>query len=178
MTSSKTNIANHLKSAMRQLPFPVTIVTTAIGKEKRGITIGSFTSLSLSPPLICFNVDHDAQIHDLITRATHYAVHIPQPEQSELCDHFSVSGQSAKEQFNSIDHYRSGYGIPILNNISTVIQCRSYDKIEAGDHTIIVGKVVRVRQEDKSAGVLYYDRSYRSVGSEVPEEKKSVRRAG
>jgi flavin reductase (DIM6/NTAB) family NADH-FMN oxidoreductase RutF len=178
MTSSKTNIANHLKSAMRQLPFPVTIVTTAVGKEKRGITIGSFTSLSLQPPLICFNVDHDAQIHRLITKATHYAVHIPQPEHSKLCDHFAVSGQSAKEQFHSVDHSRSGYGIPILDSIPTVIQCRSYDKVEAGDHTIIVGEVVEIRQEDESAGVLYYDRSYRSVGSEVPEKQKNVRRAG
>ncbi len=177
MTTSKVNIASDLKNAMRQLPFPVTIVTAAIGKEKRGITIGSFTSLSLDPPLISFNVDHDATIYDLITRATHYAVHIPQPEQSPLCDNFAVSGQSVEEQFDGVDHHRSGYGSPILSDVSTVIQCRAYDKIEAGDHTIIVGEVVEVTQDDKNPGVLYYDRSYRSVGGELPE-KKNVRRAG
>jgi flavin reductase (DIM6/NTAB) family NADH-FMN oxidoreductase RutF len=178
MNNSKTTIANNLKEAMRQLPFPVTIVTTAIGKEKRGITIGSFTSLSLDPPLISFNVDHNAQIHNLIKRATHYAVHIPRPNQSTLCNHFSISGQSSDEQFNAVEHFRNPYGTPILENISTVIQCRSYERVEAGDHTIIIGEVVEVQQQEQKAGVLYYDRSYRSVGQTVPQEETKIKRAG
>ncbi|WP_372634213.1 flavin reductase family protein [Fodinibius sp.] len=178
MTISKEETAESLKKAMRQLPFPVTIATAAIGKEKRGVTIGSFTSLSLTPPLISFNIDHDAQIHDLITRATHYAIHIPQPEQSSLCDHFAVSGRTGEEQFKDVDYYRSAYGSPILSNISTVIQCRSYDKLKAGDHTIIVGEVVEIDQQNERPGVLYHDRSYRSVGESVPEEKITVKRAG
>lgn len=178
MNSSKTKIATNLTEAMRQLPFPVTVVTAAIGKEKRGITVGSFTSLSLSPPLISFNIDHGAQIHKLLTRATHFAVHISQPEQAELCDHFSISGQSCEEQFGTVDHYRNAYGSPILNNFSTVIQCQAYDKFEAGDHTIIVGQVVEVEQQDQSAGVLYYDRSYRSVGEAVPDKKIKAKRTG
>lgn len=163
---------------MRQLPFPVTIATAAIGKEKRGITIGSFTSLSLTPPLISFNIDHEAQIHSLISRATHYAIHIPQPDQAKLCNHFAISGQTGAEQFEKIDYYRSAYGSPVLRNISTVIQCRAYDQLKAGDHTIIVGEVVEIDQENENPGVLYHDRSYRSVGQSVPEEKTKVKRAG
>lgn len=176
MKNTKIKPADDLKKAMRQLPFPVTIVTAAIGKEKQGITIGSFTSLSLKPPLISFNVDHEAQIHPLLTRATHFAVHIPQPDQSGLCDHFAVSGQSSEEQFGPVDHYRNAYGSPILKKVSTVIQCRAYDRLDAGDHTIIVGEVVEVEQQKTSAGVIYYDRSYRSVGKPVPDKKLQVQR--
>lgn len=178
MNISKKETAESLKKAMRQLPFPVTIATAAIGKEKKGITIGSFTSLSLTPPLISFNIDHKAQIHNLITRATHYAIHIPLPEQSYLCDHFAISGRNGEEQFKDVDYYRSAYGSPILSNISTVIQCRAYDKLKAGDHTIIVGEVLEIDQRDEGPGVLYHDRSYRSIGKPVPEEKVKVKRAG
>lgn len=177
MNTSKQEQADALKKAMRQLPFPVTIATAAVGKQKRGITIGSFTSLSLDPPLISFNIDHSSQMHPLISRATHFAVHLPQAHQAQLCDHFATSGQSAKEQFSSIDHYRSAYGNPVLRDVSMIIECRAYDHIETGDHTIFVGEVVEVEQQNTEAGILYYDRSYRSVG-EIVHKKKQIKRAG
>lgn len=178
MTPSKQKTADSLKKTMRQLPFPVAIATTAVGKEKRGITIGSFTSLSLHPPLISFNIDHGAQIHPLITRATHFAVHIPQPEESVLCDHFAIPGQSSDEQFAPVEHYRNAYGSPILKSISTVMQCRAYDRFKAGDHTIIVGEVVEIEQKSKKASVIYFDQAYRSVGKPVPRKKVSVQATG
>lgn len=178
MTSSKKEQAEALKKAMRQLPFPVAIATTAHGKEKRGITIGSFTSLSLNPPLISFNIDKDAQMFPLIMRSTHFGIHLPKPRHSGLCDHFAISGQSGKEQFDKVDYYRTAYGIPILRDISTVIQCRSYDTIEAGDHTIVVGEVVEIEQESSNPAILYYDRSYRSVGKTVPDKNHTIKRAG
>lgn len=178
MSSSKQNQADALKQAMRQLPFPVAIATAAVGKQKRGITIGSFTSLSLDPPLISFNIDSDAQMHPLIKRATHFAIHLPHPDQAHLCDHFARSGQTGEEQFEHIAHYRSAYGSPVLRNISTAIQCRSYDQIEAGDHTIVIGEVVEVKQDNTKAGILYYDRSYRSVGKVVPKKNAAIKRAG
>lgn len=163
---------------MRQLPFPVAIATAAIGKEKRGITIGSFTSLSLNPPLISFNIEREAQMHPLLSRATHFAVHLPQPDQRTLCDHFATSGQTGKEQFRAVDHHRNRYGSPVLKDISTVIQCRSYDQIKAGDHSIFVGEVLEVDQQNTNASLLYYNRSYRSVGEIVPDKKSEIKRAG
>lgn len=157
---------------MRQLPFPVAIATTAVGKEKRGVTIGSFTSVSMDPPLISFNIDRSSQIHELIYRATHYAIHLPKPEQSSLCDHFARPGQSSEKQFGNIDHYRSAYGNPILNTIPTVIQCRAYERIAAGDHTLLLGEVLEIEQGDESPSVLYHNRSYRTIGEEVTKLKR------
>lgn len=175
MTTSKKEQAEALKEVMRQLPFPVAIATAAIGKHRRGITIGSFTSLSLDPPLISFNIDREAQMHPLLSRATHFAVHLPQADQSKLCDHFAKSGQTSEEQFRAVEHYRSAYGSPILRNIPTAIQCRAYDQIKAGDHTIFIGEVVEVEQQNTEASILYYNQSYRSVGEIVPDKKSEIR---
>jgi len=154
---------------MRKLPFPVAIATTAIGKEKRGVTIGSFTSLSMDPPLVSFNIDRNSQMHDLISRATHFAIHLPDYEQCRLCDHFAIPGQSGEEQFGKVDHYRNGYGSPILKNISAIIQCRAYEQFKAGDHSIFVGEVIEVDHRESEPSILYYDQSYRSVGEKVPQ---------
>lgn len=178
MTTSKKEQANALKEAMRQLPFPVAIATAAVGKQKRGITIGSFTSLSLDPPLISFNIDREAQIHPLLSRATHFAVHLPQTDQCALCDHFATPGQTSEEQFRAVEHYRSAYGSPILRNIPITIHCRAYDQVKAGDHTIFIGEVVEVEQQNSEASILYYNRSYRSVGEVVPDKQSEIKRAG
>ncbi len=169
MNATKTKNADALKDVMRQLPFPVTIVTAAVGQEQRGITIGSFTSLSLDPPLISFNVDFAAQMNQLIKKAKHFAVHIPGTEQAHLCDHFAIPDQSGEEQFGSISYKFNGNGIPILKDIPTVIHCRGYTWFEAGDHTIIVGEVLDIDQHKETDGLLYYDRSYRSVGKRAEE---------
>jgi flavin reductase (DIM6/NTAB) family NADH-FMN oxidoreductase RutF len=167
MSSTKDKQAVKLKRAMRQLPFPVTIVTAADGEEKQGITVGSFTSLSLKPPLISSNIDREAQIHALLTGASYYAVHILLPEQSDLCNHFAISGLTAEERFEPVEYHRNTYGTPILEEASTVIQCRAYDQFEAGDHTILAGEVLEVEQQHLEPAILYYDRVYRSVGKTV-----------
>lgn len=161
MSATKENIAENLKNTMSNLPFPIAIVTAAYGKQKRGVTVGSFTSLSMNPPLISFNIDCNSQICSLMERATHYTVHLPLPDDSHLCDHFATSGLTGKEQFSEVDHYRNAYGSPVLNAISTVIQCRAYNKFQAGDHLIMAGEVIEVNQRSKKAGILYYGQSFR-----------------
>lgn len=168
--SSKTARAEALKSVMRNLPYPVTIVTAAVGKEKRGITIGSFTSLSLEPPLVSFNVERTAQMHLLLEKATHFTVHIPEAGQSDLCDHFAVPARTGTEQFETIDHYRSSYGTPVLSGTAAVIHCRMHNRFEAGDHTIIAGEVLEVKNFEDNPGILYYNRAYHSIGRDTTQQ--------
>lgn len=167
MSLVKKKNAEALKAVMRQLPFPVTVVTTSVGKEKRGITIGSFTSLSMDPPLVSFNLDAGAQMHDLVEKITHFSVHFPNPKHADICDHFATPDLSGEEQFEGIDHTRSPYGTPVLNEAGAVIHCRLYNRFEAGDHTIVIGEVTEVDQPEEEASVLYYDRSYREIGEPV-----------
>lgn len=172
MNNTKPKIADDLKQTMRRLPYPVTIVTAAVGQEKRGITIGSFTSLSLDPPLISFNVDFEAQMNPLIKKATHFSVHIPASDQAHLCNHFAVSGRSGNEQFISVEHQPNQFGTPILKDVPCVLHCGSYTWFETGDHSIIVGKVLDVERRNENTGLLYYDQSYHSIGQPADSRKK------
>lgn len=156
-----------LRQVMRRVPSPVTVITAADEDEARGITIGSFTSVALEPPLICFNVNHDAQMHDVILDASRFAVHILGEEQAPLANHFAVPDLSGAEQLRAVPHVIDEHGTPVLDDAAAVLHCVHHDVFTAGDKSIIVGRVVDVHVADDRGAVLYYKRTYRGVGGEL-----------
>ncbi len=157
-----------LKAVMRHVPSPVTVLTTAMHGEIRGATIGSFTSVSLDPPLISFNVQHGTQMHDALVDAPWYTVHILADTQAYLSNHFAIPNRSGDEQFASVPHHLDANGIPVLDESLAVLACRAYRMFEAGDHTVCIGEVIRVEAPDGEAQpLIYFDRSYRAIGNEV-----------
>lgn len=156
-----------LRAAMRRVPSPVTVVTVCGPDDVRGITIGSFTSVSLDPPLICFNVSVEAATHQFLSGASRYAVHILGEEQAHLANHFAIPDLTGTEQFELVSHTVDEHGTPILDEVTTVFHCVPHAAFEAGDHTVFVGKVVSIDNAPDRGAVLYYKQTYRGVGSEL-----------
>lgn len=157
-----------LRFVMRHVPSPVTIVTVGGEREKRGITIGSFTSTSLHPPLVSFNVSRDARVYDALTTADRFAVHVLSERQAHLSDHFATPDLSGEEQFRDVAYEIEPDGTPILSEALAVVLCDRHAVYDAGDHSIIVGQVVGVGEVDADGlPLVYFDRSYRRVGKEA-----------
>lgn len=148
---------------MQHVPAPVTVVTAAGAGEARGATIGSFTSVSLDPPLVSFNVDKESQMHGVLEEAARFAVHLLGEGQSELCTHFAAPGQSGSEQLAAVACRSDGHGTPVLEAAPTVLYCRWHEAFGAGDHTIVVGRVTRLEQRAQAPPILYYEQEYRGV---------------
>lgn len=148
---------------MRLLPYPVTVITSAVGERKRGITIGSFTSLSLDPPLVSFNVTEDCQMHELLEAAERFVVHIPGAGQQELCTRFALPDQSEDEQFEGINYRQeSGYP-PVLDEVIAEVHCKMYRLFTAGDHSIVIGEVERIKRNREELSILYCNGAYQSL---------------
>ena len=156
-----------LRDVMRHVPSPVTIVTIAAEDGIRGITIGSFASTSLRPPLISFNVSKEAQVYEALTREAHFAVHVLSDEQAHLSDHFATPDLSSEEQFDGIAYRIDPNGTPILFDALSVMYCHLHSVHDAGDHSIIVGRVEGIEDGADGSPLMYYDRTYRRVGEEV-----------
>ncbi len=153
-----------LRQVMRQVPSPVTVVTATANGEMRGITIGSFTSVSLEPPLVSFNVARQARMHPLLLQARHFAVHILGAHQVALSQRFAEPGRQGAEQFDGLAYRLNAEGTPVLEGVLAVLHCRPYRTVEAGDHTIFIGEVVRIETFAEGPPVLYYNQAYRTVG--------------
>lgn len=150
---------------MRHVPSPVTIVTAADGETRRGITIGSFASTSLEPPLISFNLARDAQMYPLMREVAHFAVHVLSDRQAKLANQFSLPDLAPEEQFAGVEHFLDSHGLPILSEAVSVITCRRTETYDAGDHIIVLGEVIAVDDEAERRPMVYYDRNYHEIGA-------------
>jgi 3-hydroxy-9,10-secoandrosta-1,3,5(10)-triene-9,17-dione monooxygenase reductase component len=160
-----------LRAVMRHVASPVTIVTAASGEEYRGATIGSFTSVSLAPPLVSFNVTRGSGLHDALRRADRFAVHLLRDDQAPLAEHFAQPDVPASEQFAGVAlraPLASGQP-PLLEHAGAVLHCRIRERVPAGDHDVVLGEVEAVEADPDDSGrpLLYFARSYRAVGPEV-----------
>lgn len=155
-----------LRAAMRHVPATVTIVTVG-APEPRGVTIASFSSVSLDPPLVSFNVQKGARVHPLIEAADRYAVHVLRSDQVALSDHFADPTLDGPRQFEGLNVVEGPDGLPILPDALAVFECEPWAVYDAGDHSLIVGRVIRVEALDEGEPVLYYQRSYRRVGEAI-----------
>jgi len=153
-----------LRKVMRVVPAQVVIVTARFRGRSRGITINSFNSVSLSPPLISFNVHLDAFMYPIVSQASHYAVHILDESNAAFSAHFARPELDGEEQFRSVAHTIDKNGIPLIMSVGQILQCRSTTIHTAGDHAILVGEVVGVIGNHDQDPLIYYDGAYYSLG--------------
>ncbi|MFK7846486.1 MAG: flavin reductase family protein [Rhodothermales bacterium] len=156
-----------LRAVMRHVPSPVTIVTFPGARGAKGITIGSFTSVSLDPPLISFNVMLGSSMHDELLHAENYAIQILREDQVALGERFSRPDQSSKEQFEGVSHQIDHDEMPMLDNVLAILRCRPFNVVPAGDHSLFIGEVLKANSLSSGKPLLYYQQSYRRVGEEA-----------
>jgi 3-hydroxy-9,10-secoandrosta-1,3,5(10)-triene-9,17-dione monooxygenase reductase component len=153
---------------MRKVPSPVTVVTAFGRGEGRGVTIGSFTSLELNPPLISFNLTVESRMHPVMLGAERFAVHILGEDQVDVANHFARSAHPADATLREIPHVLEPDGLPILLDVPIVFVCERRSMYREADHEIVVGEVIEIRRGEDRPALIYMDGAYRSVGEEVP----------
>jgi flavin reductase (DIM6/NTAB) family NADH-FMN oxidoreductase RutF len=157
-----------LRDAMRRVASPVVVVTAEPpGLPPRGATIGSFTSLALHPPLISFNVTRGSRLHETLTAAQRFAVHLLASDQADVAAHFADPELDSQAQFAPFAPFRAGEGAPpVLDGTLGVILCRHERSMDAGDHTVFVGRVTEVLAGRDAPPLVYHARAYASVSVE------------
>lgn len=144
-----------------RFPTGVIVVTTldAAG-HPLGMTANSFTSVSLHPPLISVNVDHRADMHRHLMAAPRFAINILARHQEALSRRFA---EDHADRFDGVGYQAGEHGLPMLDGVLAVLECERHTCFEAGDHTIVVGRVVGgVAAEGRP--LLYYRGGYASLG--------------
>lgn len=159
--------ASTFRAMMRRVPSPVVVITAQGPQETRGITIGSFSSVALEPPLVSFNVGRDSQMFEVTEACERFVVNVLSEKQAHLARRFAEPDLTGSEQLESVPHSPGPHGTPILDGASAVLYCVPHDSIPAGDHVLYVGLVVNVEEHQDRGAVLYYKSDYRGVGREL-----------
>lgn len=137
-----------LRRALGCFVTGVTVVTTVDGEgRKRGFTANSFTSVSLDPPLVLVCIAKKAVSFAAFAEARHFAVNILAEEQKLISSTFA---SKIPDKFEAAPSHVAASGAPILDGVIAWLDCETYQKVEAGDHLILVGRVLDVGQSDRT----------------------------
>ena len=147
------------RQAMGHFASGVTVVTTAAGSELYGMTVSSFSSLSLNPPLILICIDKSVPSHDILKHAGCFVVNILEERQEHLSRRFATT---ATDKFKGVAWHTGNLGLPVLATTLAAIECRLRDALDGGDHTIFIGEVVDAEVRE-GAPLLYYRRGYHEL---------------
>ena len=132
----------------------VAVVTTVDDRGNAvGITVSSFNSVSLDPPLVLWSIDLDARSYDTFINAEGFAVNVLSAEQKDVCERFATRGT---DKFRGIDWKTGENGVPILPEYAAVFVCETENVLDGGDHKIIIGRVVDF--EDRETEPLIFCR--------------------
>lgn len=130
------------------------VVITAPGTRPAGFTATSFTSVSLEPPLISFCLNRSASSWPTFSTTTHVGVHMLAAGQEGLARTFAASGV---DRFAEPTRWREGpYRVPVLAGAQAVLLCRIVDRVDAGDHSIVLAELIDGEQDEGAAAPLLY----------------------
>ena len=111
------------------------------------MTVNSFNSVSLDPPLILWSLDNSSTHHDDF--AAGFSVNILSAAQKDLCNQFAKADDD--KRFNDVDYSIGISGHPVINNTLACFECKSWAVYEGGDHKIYVGEVIKLHSAPGSA---------------------------
>ncbi len=152
-----------MRDAMGCFATGITVVTTVnAAGEAVGLTVNSFNSVSLEPPLVLFSLARDAsRLREFLT-ADRYAINVLRDDQRELSMNFAKPGENG---FDSTTFAIGEFGAPIIPGVLAVFECETFARHEGGDHLIFIGRVLALHRADDGDPLLYYQGHYATTRS-------------
>ncbi|HEX9982496.1 MAG TPA: flavin reductase family protein [Thermoanaerobaculia bacterium] len=147
------------KLAMSHFASGVTVVTTEHDGNLYGMTVASFASLSLHPPLVLVCIEKSVKTHDAIVAARKFGVSILGANQTDVSNRFA---SKAENKCDGLTMDRGELGVPLVAGAVCTLECRLHEQLPGGDHTIFVGEVVGSATAEGQP-LLYWRSSYRGI---------------
>ncbi len=152
-------IQNGLKLAMRVYPQGITVVTLVSEGGPKGLTVSSFTSVSLAPPLVLISIAKTSAVHDALRDAKAYAINFLAEDQKSVSDRFA-GRTGLKDRFEGLKFELGVTGSPIVDGVRAVLECKAWKAYDGGDHSILIGKVVAAKTFNSKRPLVYYAQQY------------------
>jgi 3-hydroxy-9,10-secoandrosta-1,3,5(10)-triene-9,17-dione monooxygenase reductase component len=157
------------RNALGMFPTGVAVITSRVPDGKLiGITVNSFTSVSLDPPLVSFNVAKSLGSFDDLMQLDTFVVNLLAESQSGVSSGFA---RANSDKWACSDSRTGLTGNPVLLPHLAVFECERYAVHEAGDHMIVLGRVVHFEVNEQEAPLVFFRGRYRAMGGMIEEKK-------
>jgi flavin reductase (DIM6/NTAB) family NADH-FMN oxidoreductase RutF len=143
-----------------QFTTGITVVTTLDGDgHPHGMTVNSFSSVSLDPPLVLVSIDLRNAILGHFISSSWFAINILAEHQEDLSRRFSSSSEN---RFLGLAWHPGVSGVPLLDGVLAHLECSVVRTFEAGDHTLLIGEVRRAAHGE-GRPLVFFDSGYRNL---------------
>lgn len=151
------------RKVLGQFATGVTLVTTTHEGAPQAMTVNSFSSVSLDPPLVLFCADKRSRTNAAVQASGVFAVNILREQQREVSDLFAGRGSDVERQMLLAEAETAETGSPILRDVLGFMDCKVTQVSDAGDHVIYVGQVVAASRGEAGSPLLYYRGTYQAL---------------
>ncbi|MGV9845729.1 flavin reductase family protein [Streptomyces fungicidicus] len=169
---------DEFRAALSRLASGVVLVTaqelpldpddpSAPAGEDVGMTATAFMSVSLDPPLVLVSLRNGSRMDDLLDEQPLWSVSVLSESQRHIAGRFAMKGRvSDRLLFADIPYLRGEHsGAPLVGGALATLECRTEQRVPAGDHTLVIGRVLTARIPSAEGGPLTYFRGrYRQLG--------------
>jgi flavin reductase (DIM6/NTAB) family NADH-FMN oxidoreductase RutF len=149
-----------LRHAMRAWTTGVTVVTAIHEGQQYGMTVNSFTSLSLDPPLISVSLKQLTHTHDLAQKSGEFSITILSVNQGDLSDRFAGKFPDITDRFEGVEIDKLMIDAPLLKGGIAYFNCRIVNSIPIGENTLFIAEVIAARGEAENEPLVYHNRVY------------------
>ena len=151
------------KDVMSYWPSGVAIVTSEHEGQRYGMTVSSFTSVSLHPAMISVCIDKRSQMCLLLQESKHFAVNLLMDTQIDLGKIFASHELSMAQRFEKADFLSHETSSPVLKQCLGWLDCQVSSSHDTGDHLIYVGEVIKGLALGEGSPVIFYRRGWHQV---------------
>lgn len=135
----------------------VVVITADGAGGPAGMAVSSFTSVSLDPPLVLFCASHTSTTWPVIRAAGHFCANVLAADQEHLARGFAARG----DRYLGVSHRRGASGAPVLDGVHAWVDCEIAAEHDAGDHVVVIGRVLDLGADPARSPLLFYRSSYR-----------------
>lgn len=145
------------RSALGQFATGVTVVTTMTPDGPVGLTVNSFASVSLDPPLVLWSLRTQSYHHAVFAGCEHFGVNVLAEDQEQLSRHFATP---LIDKFAGVAWRRGVGGVPVLDGAAATFECGRQANHSGGDHTIFLGRVEHFAHRDHVLPLVFCRGNY------------------
>ena len=144
------------RSAVAHFATGVTVITTVDDQaQPHAMTANAFTSVCLEPPVVLVCVAHSTHTYGFLERLGRFGVNILRQDQEDLGTYFAKRPEDRQEDMN-VSYSTAEEGVPFLDHSMVSLGCRVIGSHVYGDHTIYLGEVMEIHQNDSSVPLMFF----------------------
>ena len=142
--------AADIVNVLKKIPYPVTVVTVGTGGAENGLTVSWISQVSFDPPMILFSIDKNHYSNLPLSGSGSFVVNLLKTDQKPMAGHCAAQSMQGEDKIDKYPTREAENGGLILSDALGYLDCEVVNTVEAGSHTLVIGKVT-------DAGILNDD---------------------